>query len=227
MSPRRAKGRYPDSPVPMRTVGVGPGSRGSGTRHHGALACVPIDVVFVLGVEDNIGRFRAGKRADFTVLVADPFKEPVEAAEGHPGVGHGVRGVAVSGAMSAFVSRGLRARGRRTGVWRPHRDTCRQRRSMGYSAYPRECRHSTRVPRREGERARDPQTSRCGCFGGGTGGAARATAEPGRERSEPHRQRHRCIHRCGAKRRGRWHRRRGRRRSRQPTPGASGDWRRH
>ena len=31
------------------------------------------------GVEDEIGSIRAGKRADFTVLEADPFEEPVEA----------------------------------------------------------------------------------------------------------------------------------------------------
>ena len=42
-----------------------------------ALRAIPIDAVFVLGVEDDIDSIRAGKRADFTVLEADPFEEPV------------------------------------------------------------------------------------------------------------------------------------------------------
>ena len=42
-----------------------------------ALCAITIDAAFVLGMEDEIGSIRAGKRADFTVLEADPFEEPV------------------------------------------------------------------------------------------------------------------------------------------------------
>ena len=41
-----------------------------------ALRAITIDAAFVLGMEDEIGSVRAGKRADFTVREADPFEEP-------------------------------------------------------------------------------------------------------------------------------------------------------
>ena len=49
-----------------------------------ALRAITIDAAFVLGMEDEIGSVRAGKRADFTVLEADPFEEPVDALKDIP-----------------------------------------------------------------------------------------------------------------------------------------------
>ena len=36
------------------------------------------DAAYVLGMEHEIGSIRAGKKADFTVLEADPFETPPE-----------------------------------------------------------------------------------------------------------------------------------------------------
>ena len=49
-----------------------------------ALRAITIDAAFVLGMEDDVGSIRAGKRADFTVLEADPFEEPVESLKDIP-----------------------------------------------------------------------------------------------------------------------------------------------
>ena len=49
-----------------------------------ALRAITIDAAFVLGMEDEIGSIRAGKRADFTVLEADPFEQPVETLKDIP-----------------------------------------------------------------------------------------------------------------------------------------------
>lgn len=49
-----------------------------------ALRAITIDAAFVLGMEDDVGSIRAGKRADFTVLEADPFEEPVESLKDVP-----------------------------------------------------------------------------------------------------------------------------------------------
>ena len=49
-----------------------------------ALRAITIDAAFVLGMEDEIGSIRAGKRADFTVLEADPFEEPAESLKDIP-----------------------------------------------------------------------------------------------------------------------------------------------
>lgn len=57
-----------------------------------ALRAITIDAAFVLGMEDEIGSIRAGKRADFTVLEADPFEEPVESLRDIP-----VRGTVFEG----------------------------------------------------------------------------------------------------------------------------------
>lgn len=40
---------------------------------HDAMRAITIDAAYVLGQEDSIGSIRAGKRADFTVLDADPY----------------------------------------------------------------------------------------------------------------------------------------------------------
>ena len=49
-----------------------------------ALRAITIDAAFVLGMEDEIGSIRAGKRADFTVLEADPYEEPVDSLKDIP-----------------------------------------------------------------------------------------------------------------------------------------------
>ena len=41
---------------------------------HQAMRAVTIDAAFVLGMEDEIGSIRSGKKADFTVLEADPYE---------------------------------------------------------------------------------------------------------------------------------------------------------
>ena len=43
---------------------------------HQALRAITIDAAFVLGMEDEIGSIRSGKKADFTVLEADPYETP-------------------------------------------------------------------------------------------------------------------------------------------------------
>lgn len=43
---------------------------------HQALRAITIDAAFVLGMEDEIGSIRAGKKADFTVLESDPYEIP-------------------------------------------------------------------------------------------------------------------------------------------------------
>ena len=41
-----------------------------------ALRAVTIDAAFAMGLEDEIGSIVAGKKADFTILEADPFEVP-------------------------------------------------------------------------------------------------------------------------------------------------------
>ena len=44
-----------------------------------AMRAITIDAAYVLGMEDEVGSIRAGKKADFTVLEQDPFEvEPQE-----------------------------------------------------------------------------------------------------------------------------------------------------
>ncbi|MDP6344713.1 MAG: amidohydrolase, partial [Alphaproteobacteria bacterium] len=43
----------------------------------GAMRAITIDAAYVLGMEAEVGSIRAGKKADFTVLEADPFETPV------------------------------------------------------------------------------------------------------------------------------------------------------
>lgn len=46
---------------------------------HQAMRAITIDAAFILGMEDEIGSIRAGKKADFTVLEADPYEvEPID-----------------------------------------------------------------------------------------------------------------------------------------------------
>ena len=39
-----------------------------------AMRAITIDAAYVLGMEHEVGSIRAGKKADFTVLEADPFE---------------------------------------------------------------------------------------------------------------------------------------------------------
>ena len=43
-----------------------------------ALRAITIDAAWIMGWEDEIGSIRAGKRADFTVLEADPYETGAE-----------------------------------------------------------------------------------------------------------------------------------------------------
>ena len=42
-----------------------------------ALRAITIEAAYVLGMENEIGSIRAGKKADFTVLEQDPYEIPV------------------------------------------------------------------------------------------------------------------------------------------------------
>lgn len=46
------------------------------TSVEAAMRAITIDAAYVLGMEDSIGSIRAGKKADFTVLAADPWEVP-------------------------------------------------------------------------------------------------------------------------------------------------------
>ena len=39
-----------------------------------AMSAITIDAAYMLGLENEIGSIRAGKRADFTVLAGDPYE---------------------------------------------------------------------------------------------------------------------------------------------------------
>ena len=45
---------------------------------HQALRAITIDAAFMLGLENDIGSIRAGKKADFAVLEEDPYGIPKE-----------------------------------------------------------------------------------------------------------------------------------------------------
>lgn len=49
-----------------------------------AMRAITIDAAYILGMEHEIGSIRGGKKADFTVLEADPFETPVEALKDIP-----------------------------------------------------------------------------------------------------------------------------------------------
>ena len=49
-----------------------------------ALRAITIDAAYVIGMEHEIGSIRAGKKADFTVLEADPFELPAMALKDIP-----------------------------------------------------------------------------------------------------------------------------------------------
>ena len=44
------------------------------TSLHAALRAITVDAAWIMGWEDEIGSIRAGKKADFTVLEADPYQ---------------------------------------------------------------------------------------------------------------------------------------------------------
>ena len=52
-----------------------------------ALRAITINAAYVLGMEHEIGSIRAGKKADFTVLGADPFEIPVKELKDIPILG--------------------------------------------------------------------------------------------------------------------------------------------
>jgi hypothetical protein len=49
-----------------------------------AMRAITIDAAYVIGMEHEIGSIRAGKKADFTVLEADPWETPVESLRDIP-----------------------------------------------------------------------------------------------------------------------------------------------
>jgi predicted amidohydrolase YtcJ len=49
-----------------------------------AMRAITIDAAYVLGMEHEVGSIRAGKKADFTVLEADPFEVPPSALKDIP-----------------------------------------------------------------------------------------------------------------------------------------------
>ncbi len=51
---------------------------------HQALQSITINAAYVLGMENEVGSIRAGKKADFTVLEADPYDTPAEALKDIP-----------------------------------------------------------------------------------------------------------------------------------------------
>ncbi|WPZ32707.1 amidohydrolase [Thalassobaculum sp. OXR-137] len=54
------------------------------TSVEAAMRAITIDAAYVLGLEDSIGSIRAGKKADFTVLEADPFEVAPESLKDIP-----------------------------------------------------------------------------------------------------------------------------------------------
>ena len=52
-----------------------------------ALQAITINAAYVLGMEHEIGSIRADKKADFTVLGADPFEIPVKELKDIPILG--------------------------------------------------------------------------------------------------------------------------------------------
>jgi predicted amidohydrolase YtcJ len=46
---------------------------------HQAMRAITIDAAYMIGLENDVGSIRAGKRADFAVLDADPYEVPPEA----------------------------------------------------------------------------------------------------------------------------------------------------
>ena len=45
---------------------------------HQALRAITIDAAYILGLENEVGSIRCGKKADFTVLEQDPYEVPIE-----------------------------------------------------------------------------------------------------------------------------------------------------
>ncbi|MGC1443371.1 MAG: amidohydrolase [Burkholderiaceae bacterium] len=51
---------------------------------HQAMRAITIDAAYMLGLENDVGSLRAGKKADFCVLEADPYETPVSALKDIP-----------------------------------------------------------------------------------------------------------------------------------------------
>ncbi|WP_158969511.1 amidohydrolase [Chachezhania sediminis] len=51
---------------------------------HAAMRAITIDAAYVIGMEDQVGSIRAGKKADFTVLEQDPYEVAPEALRDIP-----------------------------------------------------------------------------------------------------------------------------------------------
>ena len=49
-----------------------------------AKRAITIDAAYILGMEDEVGSIRSGKKADFTVLEQDPFEVAPEALRDIP-----------------------------------------------------------------------------------------------------------------------------------------------
>jgi len=49
-----------------------------------AMRAITIDAAYVIGMENEVGSIRAGKKADFTVLEADPWETPLETLKDIP-----------------------------------------------------------------------------------------------------------------------------------------------
>ena len=54
------------------------------TSLEAAMRAITIDAAYVLGLEDEIGSIRAGKKADFTVLEQDPWEVEPQALRDIP-----------------------------------------------------------------------------------------------------------------------------------------------
>jgi hypothetical protein len=62
-----------------------------------ALRAITIDAAWILRLENEVGSIRSGKKADFTVLDADPFGRRRRRVEGHRRGGDGLRGASAAG----------------------------------------------------------------------------------------------------------------------------------
>ena len=58
--------------------------RGRRASMDAAIRAITTNAAYVLGLEEEVGSLRGGKRADFTVLDADPYEVGVEALRDIP-----------------------------------------------------------------------------------------------------------------------------------------------
>ena len=66
-----------------------------------AMRAITVDAAYVLGLEHEIGSIRAGKKAGLHRAGGRPLRDAVGRPEGHPGVGHGIRGRARAAGVGA------------------------------------------------------------------------------------------------------------------------------